>query len=130
MKIIKLAITGAFFASFLSLTGCASIAGNNTRAVKVDSNPSGAAIYVDNQQYGVTPAVVTLPNYIYGGKGITLKKQGYHEQTMVVNSQFQPIALLDILFWPSFFIDAATGNLVKIDPANLYLNSELQRSHS
>lgn len=125
MKIIKLTL--AFLLS-LSIAGCASIAGDNTRAVKVDSYPSGAAIYVDNQQYGVTPAVITLPTYIYGGKTVTVRKKGYQEQTMVVNSKFQPIALLDIFLWPTFLIDAATGNIVKIDPADLNLNYKLQHA--
>lgn len=128
MKIIKPTLSFAFFVLFLSISGCASIAGNNTRAVKVESYPSGATIHVDNQQYGVTPAVITLPNYIYGGKSVTLKKSGYQDQTMMVNSKFQPIALLDIFFWPTFIIDAATGNIVKIDPANLNLNYKLQRA--
>ena len=124
MKLNKLvAITVC--ASFLG--GCASIAGDNTRNVKVDSNPKGAAIFVDNQQYGVTPAVITLPTYIYSGKSVTLKKTGYQDQSVMVNSQFQPIALLDILLWPTFIIDGVTGNLVKIDPANLNLNMDLQR---
>jgi len=125
MKIIKIALAGVVS---LSIASCASIAGDNTRAVKVDSNPAGAAIIVDNQQYGVTPAVVTLPTYIYGGKSVTLRKHGYQDQTLMVNSKFQPIALLDILFWPTFVLDAATGNLVKIDPANLSLNANLQRN--
>ncbi len=127
MKLIKLALS---FGLFLSLAGCASIAGDNTRSVKVDSYPAGAAIYMDNQQYGVTPAVITLPSYIYGGKAVTLKKRGYQDQTVMVNSKFQPVALLDILFWPAFIVDGMTGNLVKIDPANLNINYKLQRAYS
>lgn len=125
MKLFKLAFLSA---SIVTLVGCASIAGDNTRAVRVNSQPSGAAIVVDNQQYGVTPATVTLPSYIYGGKSVTLRKSGYQDQTMMVNSKFQPIALLDILFWPSLLVDAGTGNLVKIDPANLNLDARLQRN--
>lgn len=125
MKYIKPAL---FCSLLFVLSGCASIGGDNTRAVKVESHPAGAAIYVDNQQYGVTPAVITLPTYIYGGKSLTLKKAGYRDQSVMVNSKFQPIALLDILLWPTFFIDAATGNLVKIDPANLNVDSKLQRA--
>lgn len=111
---------------FLSMTGCASIAGENTRDVKIESRPAGAAIFVDNKQYGVTPAVITLQSYIYGGKSVILRKPGYQEQTMAINTTFQPIALLDILLWPTFFIDAATGNLVKIDSASLNINSTLR----
>lgn len=109
------------------LGGCASIAGSNTRQVNVHSAPAGAAIYVDNQKYGVTPGVVTLPSYIYGGKIVTLRKHGYQDTTVVVNTAFQPIALLDILLWPTFFVDALTGNLVKIDPASLNIHAEMQR---
>lgn len=125
MKMLKLA---SFFVLSLIITGCATIAGDNTRAVKVDSMPQGAGIFVDNQQYGVTPAVITMPSYIYGGKSVTLRKRGYQDQTMMVNSKFQPIALLDILLWPTFFVDIATGNIVKVDPANLNLNTTLQRA--
>lgn len=125
MKIIK---TFTICALLLAITGCASIAGDNSRAVRVESQPAGAAILVDNQQYGITPATVTLPTYIYGGKSVTLKKHGYQDRTMMVNSKFQPIALLDIFFWPTFIIDAATGNIVKIDPATANLNTKLQRA--
>ena len=125
MKIIKVAL---IYTLALLLSNCASIAGNNTRAVKVESYPAGAAIYVDNQQYGVTPAVINLPTYIYGGKTVVVRKKGYQDQATMVNSKFQPIALLDILFWPSFLIDGATGDLVKIDPANLNLTYKLQRA--
>lgn len=104
------------------ISGCASIAGNNTRTVSVKSDPPGATILVDNQNYGRTPAVINLPSYIYGGKSVTLKKPGYEDQTKMVNSKFQPIALLNVLFWPGFLVDAATGNIVKIDPDNLNLN--------
>jgi len=124
MKIIKL---GVAFALFLTLTACASIAGENSRRVRVSSIPSGATIVVDNQNYGVTPAVISLPNYIYGGKSVTLKKRGYQDQTMMVNTQFQPIALLDIFLWPTFIVDAAAGNLVKIDPASVNLDAKLYR---
>lgn len=125
MTKIKMALA---YGAILSLVGCASIAGNNTRAVRVNSYPSGAAIYVDNQQYGVTPATITLPTYIYGGKTVVAKKAGYQDQSAVVNTQFQPIALLDILLWPTLLIDAAAGNLVKIDPANTNLNYKLHKA--
>lgn len=125
MRIISVA---AIAAVLLALSGCASIAGDNTRAVKVNSQPSGATINVDNKQFGVTPAVITLPPYIYGGKVVTLKKKGFQDQSIMVNSKFQPIALLDILFWPSIIIDGITGSMVKIDPANLDINAKLSRA--
>lgn len=116
------------FAVLVNLSGCASVAGDNCRTVRVTSKPAGAHIYVDNQHYGVTPALVSLPNYIYGGKGITVKKPGFQEQTAMVNTKFQPVALLNILFWPGFIIDAATGSLIKIDPKDLNMHYQLERA--
>lgn len=123
----KLALAMASTVMTLSLTGCASIGGDNTRAVRVESEPAGAAIYVDNQQYGVTPAVITLPSYIYGGKTVVVRKKGYSDQALPVNTNFQMISILDVLFWPSLVVDGVTGNLVKIDPANRYLNANLRQ---
>ncbi len=125
MKIIKQVLSCVLI---LSLSGCASIWGSNTRTVNVRSKPAGAAIIVDNQQYGVTPATITLPTYIYGGKSIGLRKKGYQEQILTVNAKFQPIAILDILLWPTLLVDAGTGSLVKIDPDNLNLDTTLERA--
>lgn len=125
---MRIIITVLALVSILTLSGCASIAGDNTRAVRVTSQPAGAHIYVDNQHYGTTPAVVNLPNYIYGGKGITVRKPGYQEQTAMVNTKFQPVALFNVLFWPGFIVDAATGNLIKIDPKDLNLSYQLERA--
>ena len=110
----------------LSLNSCATIVGDNTRIVSVNSHPQGAGVYLDGQRQGTTPAVVTLPSYIYGGKTVTLKKEGYHEQAMIINTKFQPCGLWNLLFWPGFLIDAATGNTVKIDPSQFNLTTELQ----
>lgn len=125
MNIAKIGLVSALIAT---LTGCASIAGDNTRQVRVDSMPQGATIYVDNQAQGTTPSVITMPSYIYGGKNVMLRKRGYQDTSMMVNTSFQPIALLDILFWPTFIVDAATGNIVKIDPATRNLNTRLVRA--
>lgn len=125
MKTLKLAAAAV---AALTLVGCATIAGNNTRQIKVSSYPAGASVYVDNQQVGVTPALVTLPSNIYGGKSVLLRKKGYQEHAMMVNTKFQPVAILDIFLWPTFIVDAITGDLVKIDPANLELNATLERA--
>ena len=114
----------------LSLTSCATIAGDNTRTVCVNSYPQGAGIFIEGQRHGTTPANVTLPNYIYGGKTMTLKKEGYYDQAMTINTKFQPCGLWNLLFWPGFVIDGATGNTVKINPAQLNLTTELQTVES
>lgn len=112
--------------AILLIQSCATLVGDNMRTVCIRSNPEGAGVYVDGQRQGTTPATITLPNYIYGGKTVIVKKEGYQEQAMAVNTKFQPCGLLNILFWPGFLIDGATGNTVKIDPAYYNLFAELQ----
>lgn len=45
----------------LSLNSCATIFGDNTRTVAVNSHPQGAGVYVEGQRFGTTPTQVTLP---------------------------------------------------------------------
>lgn len=115
-----------FLAASVTLSGCASMFGDNTRSVSVNSTPQGASIFVDNVEYGKTPATITLPNYIYSGRVVTLKKEGFVTQSTSVNTKFQPVGIWNILNGFGFLIDAATGDIVKIDPTNLNLNLTLQ----
>jgi hypothetical protein len=122
----KIAQSAVISVILLSLTGCATIAGDNTRTVCVNSHPQGAGIYIEGQRHGTTPANITLSNYIYNGKTVTLKKDGYYDQTMTINSKFQPCSLWNLILCPGFLIDAATGNIVKINPAQLNMTTDLQ----
>ena len=109
------------------ITGCASMFGDNSRQVAIRSNPSGASIFIDGKDYGRTPAIVTLPQYIYSGKTITLKESGYVDQDMQINSVFQIVGLWNILNLPiGFIIDAADGNMVKIAPSDTNIIATLQ----
>lgn len=114
------------FAIVFNLMGCASMFGDNSRKISVKSSPSGAGVYVDGVRYGTTPTIVTLNNYIYGGKVITIRKDGYKDEAAVVNTKFQPVGLLNVFFWPGFFIDAATGDIIKVDPETLNIDVSLQ----
>lgn len=114
-----------------TLSGCASMFGDNTRQVVVYSDPAGANIYMDGKNYGTTPTVVILPSYIYGGKAITLKKDGYLSQELQINTQFQMVGLWNILNFPlGFIIDAADGNIIKIDPNDTKVTAKLQSQQS
>ena len=110
----------AIFTLSFSLFGCASMFGDNTRQISVKSNPSGASVYLDGINYGKTPTTVTLPSYIYGGKSLVMKKSGYQDTGILINSKFQLVGLLNLFFPPiGFGIDGITGNMMKIDPSQL-----------
>ena len=111
----------------IGITGCASMFGDNTRQVAVNSQPMGASIYMDGKSYGTTPANITLPNYVYGGKTITLKHAGYADQELQINTAFQNAGLWNILNLPiGFIIDGADGNMVKVAPTDTNITTTLQ----
>ena len=85
-KTLKMIFLPAILGFMVLASGCASMFGDNTRTLTVNSEPQGAVVYYDNIQYGTTPATITLPNYIYGAQGLTFRKSGYQDQAVVLTS--------------------------------------------
>lgn len=89
-------ITLILLSATLLLSGCATIVGEKTQVVQIDSNPSGAEFSIkDNQgrviDTGVTPKSVTLEKSdgSYFGKKtyeITFIKDGYKQTTLPIKS--------------------------------------------
>lgn len=106
------------------LAGCATIFGDNSRAVQVNSKPSGAQVLVNGAPQSATPATVNI-NSTFSPPTITVQKPGYQSQTVNVNTTFQPVGILNILFWPGFIIDAISGDMMKITPDSRNINVNL-----
>jgi hypothetical protein len=109
-----------------SLIGCASIAGDNSKVVHVNSKPEGAKVYANNIPVGTTPTQISVNTW--SPTLLTLRKKGYPDVNTQVNTTFQPIGVLNILFWPGFIIDAATGNMMKVAPESRVINADLSRN--
>jgi hypothetical protein len=122
MKIVKLFV--AVFTA-LNLTACASVFGDHNRRVAVNSNPKGAQVYLNGIAMNRTPTTVTVANPM-GANTITLKKEGYDVASAQVNSSFQPVGALNVLFWPGFVVDAVTGDMKKLDTHNI--DAQLNRT--
>lgn len=102
----------------LGLTSCATLFGNKNRTVNVNSVPPGAKVFLNNTGYGKTPASVVIGNPLQSHV-ISVKKAGYEPVSRNVETQFQMIGLLNILFWPGFIIDAITGDMMKITTTDM-----------
>ncbi|MCE2706081.1 MAG: PEGA domain-containing protein [Proteobacteria bacterium] len=125
----KILSTLLISATVLTVSGCASMFGDNTRTVNINSNPSGADVYINGVNRGSTPMALNLPTYFYGGASITLKKSGYKDTGIFIDAKFQPVGLWNILTFPiGFGVDAATGDLLKVDPAALNTVVNLSKS--
>lgn len=89
----KLMVLCVMLAAF-GLTGCATIVGDSTQTVQVNSNPQGAKFEIKDEQgmivtSGTTPQSVVLDKSdgsYFGGKDyqITFTKEGYAPNTLPV----------------------------------------------
>lgn len=99
----------------ISLAGCATIFGDNDRTVKINSDPQGAKVYLNNNYIGTTPTMVVMQN-IWHPSELKIEQPGQQPFITAINSKFQPVGLWNILFWPGFIVDAISGDMMKIAP--------------
>lgn len=100
---------------FITLGGCATMFGNKNRDVAVNSTPPGAKVYYNGNYVGHTPTHVTVGNPLDTDM-IRVAKKHYIPQEKPVKTSFQGVGALNILFWPGFIVDFATGDMKKVSP--------------
>lgn len=121
MRHLLVALTAS---SMVFLSGCATMFGDNSKIVHVNSVPKNAQIFANNVPVGLTPTTISVPN-TWSPTLLTFRKQGYADQATQVNTNFQMIGLLNILFWPGFVIDAISGDMMKISPESRNIDVKL-----
>ncbi len=91
------------------LAGCATIFAAKNSSVAMQTNPSGAEIWIDGNRMGVTPMSLELSNkksYV-----ITFKKHGQEATATLNNGVGAGWVILDVLGGlVPVIIDAATGS--------------------
>ena len=108
------------------LSSCATLYGQNNREISVNSEPSGAKVYMNNIEYGKTPTSIIIPSVGYSAVKLTLKKQGYQDTDFYVETEFQNVGYWDLVVFPSFLIDIGTGYMYKIKPGYYDFNIQLE----
>lgn len=90
-------------------SGCASIVAPGPDAMRITSNPSGAAVQIDDRPAGTTPAT---PNVDRSARIVTLRKEGYEEAVRPVPRTVNPWVFGNILIGGliGIIVDASTGN--------------------
>lgn len=116
--------------ALVTLSGCASIAGNSSYPVTLNSSPSEASFVVSNKagqevHSGTTPSTVTLKSsagYFDGERySVKYSKEGYDDGTSVIYSSLSGWYAGNILFGGILgllVIDPATGAMWKL-PENV-----------
>jgi len=104
----------------LVLGGCATIVGGGSKqAVSFRSTPNGATFTIQSSSglqmgEGTTPGTLILPRK--NEYQIEISLNGYHTQTTVLTKSINGWVWGNILFWPGFIVDFATGSGHKLEP--------------
>lgn len=98
------------------LTGCASMFADSSDKLLIRSNDPSAKLFVNGNQVGTGSAVYSLSR----GKTaiITASKAGCSDRSVSTEQSVAGATWFNLLFWPGFIVDAATGAIHKTDPVD------------
>ena len=82
---------------------------------------------IDGLEMGRTPATFNLRRPGLSGKNVTLRLAGYEDRNFALQSSFNTVSLINILFWPGFIVDVATGSIMKYSPTTYSMTMEQAR---
>lgn len=109
--------------AFASLVfGSATIFSGTNQSIAIDSEPSGAKVYVDGQLRGVTPMSIMM-NKSVSSHDIRVQKEGYVDINVPMKKTMDPVAVLNI-FWDLSTTDFLTGSVMEYSPNNYYFQLE------
>jgi hypothetical protein len=115
LRVIPLGIT------LLSVNGCATLFKGGIADVDIDSDPTGAELTIDGENYGETPTTVDLnsnEDHVF-----EFRKDGYEPATYVLTNHLGAgwVVLDVLLFWPSAIVDGSTGNWYAFDEYDVHV---------
>ena len=122
MKITrKILVFALMCISICLFSSCASILSGTKQTVDVNTQPTGARVFVNGEdQHVVTPATINVPRK----KAITysFQKQGYESGTVTEYGSFNPVVVGNIILGgiPGFLVDLGTGAWYKYDNTNVF----------
>ena len=106
----------------LLLTSCASILTGSSRAVLFESNPSGATVMVNGMEQGTTPTTIKVE----AEDRVDFRLDNYRERVVVMDSDFNLVAIINGFSIIGWGIDALTGSLKRVNTK--YVKVDLEES--
>ncbi|MEB8328650.1 PEGA domain-containing protein [Flavobacteriaceae bacterium KMM 6897] len=104
----------------LMLMGCASIFTGAKRRVLFESDPSGAKVFVNGFEKGITPAQIKVK----ADDRIDFRLEDFNERVVVMDSNFNLVSILNGISIIGWGIDALTGSLKRVDTKYVKVNLE------
>jgi hypothetical protein len=117
IKLLTVLIVSVFF-----ISSCATILTGSHDKIYFYTKPEGAEIYINGNKEGIAPSDISVKRSLFK-KEVVIKKENYENRTILLEKQFNYVALLDIFgLWP-FGVDILTGSIYKYD--KVYYEIEL-----
>ena len=93
------------------LSSCASILTGSSRSVLFETDPSGATVFINGMEKGVTPTQINVE----ADDRVDFRLDNYRERVVVMDSKFNLVAIINGFSLIGWGIDALTGSLQRVD---------------
>ncbi len=108
-------------AGVLLLTSCASVFTGSKRNVLFESNPAGAKVFVNGMEQCIAPCNIKVKN----NDLVDFRLEGYNERVVVMDADFNLVAILNGFSIIGWGIDALTGSLQRVNTK--YVKVDLEK---
>jgi hypothetical protein len=104
------------FAAAVALIGCATIMHGSSQEIGIQSQPTGASVVIDNEDFGVTPVIAKLSRK--DNHTIRVSMAGYQPYDATITKSVSGWVWGNIVFGGliGLAIDAISGGLYKLNP--------------
>ena len=106
----------------LLLSSCATILTGSKKSVLFESNPNGAKVFINGFERGETPVQL----YVEADDRVDFRLDNYKERVVVMDSDFNLVAIINGFSIIGWGIDALTGSLKRVNTK--YVKVDLKKS--
>ena len=106
----------------LLLSSCATILTGSKKSVLFESNPNGAKVFINGFERGETPVQL----YVEADDRVDFRLDNYKERVVVMDSDFNLVAIINGFSIIGWGIDALTGSLKRVNTK--YVKVDLEKS--
>lgn len=113
-----------FLVTIMLFSSCASIFTGAKRNVLFETDPSGAKVFVNGFEKGVTPVQIKVK----ADDRVDFKIDNYKERVVVMDSKFNLVSILNGFSIIGWGVDAITGSLKRVDTKYVKVTLESKKN--
>lgn len=117
----------------LNVSSCATLFSKKTDTIKIESDPPGAEVSIEGENFGETPVSIEVRRSTFGQKYLTLKKKGYKTRRVFLEKNIDGTSFFNLGFITTTFgatswgIDALSGAMFEYRPG--YYSIDLEKNN-